>query len=69
MLQEFGHQYFGVFVHLEVGQGVWAVVGRVRVQGLGFQVDVHLPALFLLLPGGYVSGFDSDPVCGNICWP
>lgn len=49
MLQELGHQDFGVLVHLQVGQGVRPFAGRVRARGLGLQVDVELLALLLLL--------------------
>lgn len=47
MLQEFGHQDFGVFIRLEVSQRVWALVGD-RVQGSRFEADVHFPPLLLL---------------------
>lgn len=68
MLQELGHQYFGVFVHLEVSQGVWAFVGvGVRVQGAWFEVDVNFPALFGLLPETYVTGFTSNYPRSNVC--
>lgn len=60
MLQELGHQYFGVFVHLKVSQGVWAFVGGVCVQGAGFKVDVNFPAFLLLLPDTCVTEFSSN---------
>lgn len=57
MLQELGHQYFGVFVHLEVSEGVWPIAGEVCVQDLGVEVDVYLPALLLLFPVCYMTAF------------
>lgn len=58
MLQELGHQYFGVFVHLEVSQGVRPFAGGVREQGLGLEVHVYLLALLLLFSDCYVTGFN-----------
>lgn len=63
MFQELGHQYFGVFVHLQVSEGVWAFVGGVCVHGSWFKVDINFPALLLLLPDTYVTGFCSNSIC------
>lgn len=63
MLQELGHQYFGVFVHFKVSQGMRPLMGRVCVQSSGFKVDINFSALLLLLPDTYVAGFSSNSFC------
>ena len=39
VLQELGHQDFGVFIRLEVGQGVGSLLGQVCAQCSGFEAD------------------------------